>query len=162
MSFVRSSGFASGLAFGELPIDEDAGLVDIAVLGNAGDEEHAVDPPVPAVVEAMPHRRGVAFSRRQRDRSGAAPARELRLASEPERITDLGEQRRSGDRSNAGFVKQGGAVLIEEPIEIAFELMDLAAGLAVVIDERHQPRQPVGARHRRHDRGVDVFETAQA
>ena len=63
VAFVGSARFAPGLAFGDFAVDAAAGLVDVALLGDAGDVEHAVDPPVAAEVEAMPDGLTVAFTR---------------------------------------------------------------------------------------------------
>ena len=48
-----SAGFASGLAFTDFAVDVVTGLVEVALLGDAGDVEHAVDPPIAAEVEAV-------------------------------------------------------------------------------------------------------------
>ena len=63
MSFVGSACFASGFAFAELAVDVGASVVDVAVLGDAGDVEHTVDPPVAAKVESMPDWLAAAFTR---------------------------------------------------------------------------------------------------
>jgi hypothetical protein len=131
------------------------------LLGHAGDVEHAVDPAVAAEVEAMPDWRAVALTGGQSDGAGAAPAGELRFAGEPERVSDLAEQGGCGDWSDPGLVTQGGAVRVEEVVQIAFELADLPAGSAVLVDERQEPREPVGAGLGRHDRDVDGVELAE-
>jgi len=53
VAFVRSAGFASGLALAELAIDVDPSVVEVAMLSDADDVEHAVDPSVAAEVESM-------------------------------------------------------------------------------------------------------------
>ena len=103
-----SACFASGFALTDFAVDVDAGLVDIAVLNNAGNVEHAVDPPVPTEVEAVSDWGAFALSGRQSDSTGAAPAGELRLATKPERITNLGEERGGSDPENVkGFGTSG-------------------------------------------------------
>src|SRR3954453_20978986 len=54
VALVGAAGLASGLAFAEFPVDVHAGIIDIAMLGDADDVEHAVDSPVAAEVESMP------------------------------------------------------------------------------------------------------------
>ena len=122
--------FASGLAFADLAFDVGRGRLMVALLGDAGDVEHAVDAPVAAEVEAVPDRRAVAFAGRQGDCAGAAPARELRLAIEACRVADFADQRRGGDWSDAGFVAQRGAVLVEQCVEFGFEAADLTSPYA--------------------------------
>ena len=51
VSFVGSSGFASGLAFGGLAGEVGGGVGLAALLGDRGDVEHAVDAPVASEVE---------------------------------------------------------------------------------------------------------------
>lgn len=50
---MGASGFAAGLAFADVAVDVGAGVVDVAVLGDAGDIEHAVDPAVASKVEPV-------------------------------------------------------------------------------------------------------------
>src|SRR5215216_1417229 len=66
VSFVGAAGFSACLAFGELAVDVDAGFGVVALLGDAGDVEHAVDASVAAEVEPMPDRTVGALARRQR------------------------------------------------------------------------------------------------
>jgi hypothetical protein len=47
VSFVGAACFSSGFAFIDFAVDVDAGFVDVALLGDASDVEHTVDPPVP-------------------------------------------------------------------------------------------------------------------
>ena len=68
---MGSASFAPGLAFAELAVDVDASVVEVAVLGDAGHVEHAVDPPVAAEVESMLDRSPVALPGGQRDGAGA-------------------------------------------------------------------------------------------
>ena len=75
-----SAGFAPGLAFGDFAVDVATGLVEVALLGDAGDVEHAVDPSVATEVEAMFDGLAITFTGRQSDSAGAAPASELGLA----------------------------------------------------------------------------------
>ena len=79
---MGSTGFASGLAFAQFAVDELAGFVDVALLGDAGGVEHAVDPSVSTEVESMLDRLASALSGGQGDGAGAAPAGEFGLASE--------------------------------------------------------------------------------
>lgn len=74
---MGSACFASGLALPELALDVDAGVGEVAVLDDAGDEQHAVDATVAAVVESVANRQPVAFAGRQCDRSGSAPRANL-------------------------------------------------------------------------------------
>jgi hypothetical protein len=67
VSFVGSSCFSPGLAFAEFAFDERAGVVDVAVLHDAGNEQHAVNPSVPAKVETVTDRQTGAFARRHCD-----------------------------------------------------------------------------------------------
>jgi hypothetical protein len=53
VTFVGSAGFATGLAFGGLAVQIRAGVVSVALLGDAGDAEHTGDAPVASEVEAM-------------------------------------------------------------------------------------------------------------
>lgn len=53
---MGSAGFASGLAFGDLAFDVCLGRLVVALLGDAGDVEHAFDAPVPTKVDAVPAR----------------------------------------------------------------------------------------------------------
>jgi hypothetical protein len=46
----------------ELPVDEDAGVIEVSVLGDAGDVEDAVDPSVAAEVESGLHRPAIALA----------------------------------------------------------------------------------------------------
>ena len=109
----------------------------------------------------MPYWRAVALTGGQGDGAGAAPAGELRFASEPERVFDLDDQGGGGDRADPGLVTQGGAVGVEQLVDPAFERADLAAGSPVLVDERQEPGDPVGAGLGRHDGGVDGFELAE-
>ena len=52
-----------GLSFAELPVDVDAGVIEVSVLGDAGDVERAVDPSVAAEVESVLHGTAVALAR---------------------------------------------------------------------------------------------------
>ena len=115
---MGAAGFASGLAFGDVAVDVVPCFVDVALLCDAGDVEHAVDPSVAAEVESVLDGGADAFSGGQRDGAGAAPAGELGLAGEAVGVTDFDNQGRRGDRSDAGFVAQCGAVLVEELIEV--------------------------------------------
>ena len=63
------------------------------------------------------------------------PASELGLATEPVRVADFADQCRGADRPDTRFVTQGGAVGVEEVIDVAFEAADVAAGGAVLVDE---------------------------
>lgn len=54
VSFVGSAGFAAGLAFAEFAVDVGSCFVQVAVLDDAGDVEHAVDPSVATEVDAHP------------------------------------------------------------------------------------------------------------
>ena len=127
VSFVGAAGFAAGLAFGEFAVDVVAGEVEVALLGDAGDVEHAVDSAVAAEVESVSDGLVAAFAGGDRDRAGAAPAGELGFAGEPERVTGLDEQGGGVDCADPALVTQCGAVFVEEPVEFAFELADLAA-----------------------------------
>ncbi len=71
VSLVCSAGLSSGFAFAYLAVDEGSGFVDVAVLGDAGDVEDAVDSTVAAGVEAVPDRQAGAFAGGQRDGAGA-------------------------------------------------------------------------------------------
>jgi hypothetical protein len=62
VAFVGASGFAGCRAFRGLAVDVDAGDIEVALLGDAGDVQDAVDPPVAAEVEAMPDGQTVAFA----------------------------------------------------------------------------------------------------
>src|SRR5690606_2672622 len=157
-----SARFASGLAFGEFAVDEGARFLPVALLSDAGDVEHAVDPAVAAEVESVLHRQSCPFAGGESDGAGAAPAGELRLSSEPERVTDLGQQGGGGDGADAGFVAQCGAVFVEELVDVGFEAADLTASCSVLVDEWQQPRQSIGAGQRGHDRRVDHFEATEA
>jgi len=53
VALVGSAGFAAGLALADLAGDIGAGVVVVALLGDAGDVEHAVDSPVAAEVEPV-------------------------------------------------------------------------------------------------------------
>lgn len=53
-------------------------------------------------------------------------------------------------------------MLVGRSVNVAFELADLTASSSVLIHELNQPRQPILRGERRHDRGVDVLETAEA
>ena len=53
----------------------------------------------------------------------------------------------SSERSDTCFVTQCGAVFVEELIDETFESADFSAGLAVLLNERDQPLQPIGAGH---------------
>jgi hypothetical protein len=55
VSLVSAACFSGGLAFVELALDEAAGLIDVAVLHDAGDEHDAVDATVAPEVEQMLH-----------------------------------------------------------------------------------------------------------
>ena len=159
---MGSAGFASGLALAELAVDVDAGVVEIAVLGDAGHVEHAVDPTVAAEVEAMLDREPVAFAG-GRARSAPVPHQRANLDSRANRngSPTSAIKRRCCDRADAGFVTQCGAVFVEQRVDVAFELADLATRRPVLVDERDQPRQPILAGHGRHDRGVDLFEATE-
>jgi hypothetical protein len=80
---VCSACFPSGFAFVDLAADVGAGFVDVALLGDAGDVELAVHPPVAAEVEAMPGGHAGAFPGRQGDGAGAAPAGGLTVELAP-------------------------------------------------------------------------------
>jgi hypothetical protein len=62
VAFVGSAGFSAGFAFGEFAVDEGSRVVEVALLGDAGDVEHAVDPPVPTEIEAVLDGSPVAFT----------------------------------------------------------------------------------------------------
>ena len=62
VSFVGSSGFASGLAFGGLAGEVGGRFGLAALLGDRGDVEHAVDAPVASEVEAVLDRVACAFT----------------------------------------------------------------------------------------------------
>ena len=158
---VEALCFAPGFAFADFSVDVAAGFVDITLLGDAGNVEHAVDPAVAAEVESVLDRFAGAFTGGQRDGPGAAPACELGLAGEPVRITDFDHKCGRSDRSDAWLVAQCGAVLIEEVVDVSFELADLTACLAVTVDERDQPRQPVRVSQRRDLGDVELLESAQ-
>ena len=66
------------------------GLV-ISLLGNAGDVQHAVHPPVAASVEAVSDGLVGALARGDGDRSGATPAGEAGFGGESVVVTDLGQ-----------------------------------------------------------------------
>jgi hypothetical protein len=53
VSVVCSAGFASGLAFCEFPVHVGLGVVDVALLRDAGDVENAVHSSVAAKIEAV-------------------------------------------------------------------------------------------------------------
>ena len=154
---MGSARFASGLAFAGFAFDGGLGRRVVALLGDADDVEHAIDSPVPIKVEAMPDRRTVTFARRQRNCTGAAPARELRFAIGPCRVADFADQRRGGDWFDTGFVARRRAVGVEQCVELGFELADLTAPRAVLVDEREQPSEPIGARERTHDVMVECW-----
>ena len=94
---------------------------------------------VAAEVESVSHRDSFAFAAGECDGSGAAPAGELRLGGEPERVADFDDQRGRGDGADAGLVAQRGAVLVEEPGQFALEPADLGERLTVLVDEGAQP-----------------------
>jgi len=71
------------------------------------------------------------------------------------------EQGGGGDGPDPGLVTQCGAVGVEELVEIVFEPADLAAGRPVLVDEGHEPGQPVGAGLGGHDGLVDGCELAE-
>jgi hypothetical protein len=133
------------VAFGDLAFDVGLGGLVVALLGDAGDVEHAVDAPVPAVVEAVSDWLTGAFAGGQGDCAGAAPPSELRLAIEPCRVTDLADECRRGDGSDAGFVAQRGAVFVEQRVKLGFEAADLTSPDAVLVDEHDQPLEPIDA-----------------
>jgi hypothetical protein len=58
-----AAGLSGGLAFGGLAGEVDAGRLVVALLGDTGDVEHAVDATVASEVEAVPGGRAVAFTR---------------------------------------------------------------------------------------------------
>jgi hypothetical protein len=99
VSLVGSAGFTSSLALTELAVDVGAGVDGVAVLDDAG-HEHAVDAAVAAVVEPVTDQEPVALARREHNDTRAAPAGELGLAGEAERIrssstpSDVGPDRR--------------------------------------------------------------------
>ena len=93
----------------------------------------------------MADRCGAAFTGGQGDGAGAAPASELGLAGEAERIADFDDEGRRGDGADAGLVAQGGAVLVEQTVQLALQPADLGERLAVVVDGGLQPRQAVAA-----------------
>ena len=109
----------------------------------------------------MPNRHTGAFGGGQCDYSCAAPASEFGLAREPERVTNLGDQCCGGDRFDAGFITQCGAMFVEKPVEVSFEVADLTSCGAVLIDERDQQRQPVCAGLGGHRGGVELLESAK-
>ena len=74
VSLVCSTCRAAGLAFADLAVEVGSCVAVEPLLGDAGDVEHAVDPAVAAEVESVADRRGAAFTRRQRNVAGAAPA----------------------------------------------------------------------------------------
>ena len=59
---MGSASFSPGFTFADFAVDVEAGLDDVALLGDAGDVEHAVDPPVAAEVEAVFDGLAVAFA----------------------------------------------------------------------------------------------------
>jgi hypothetical protein len=133
---VGPAGFSWGLAFGGLAVDVVPGGVVVALLGDTRDVEDAVDATVAAEVEAVPGRWPVALTGGQGHGAGAAPAGELGLAGEAERVTDLDQQRRGGDRADPSLVTKRGAVGVEQLVDPTFERSDLAAGSPVLVDER--------------------------
>ena len=55
--------FASGFYFADFAVDVGARVVDVSLLDDAGDVEHAVDSPVAAEFESMADRDAVALAR---------------------------------------------------------------------------------------------------
>jgi hypothetical protein len=125
VSFVGSSGFASGLAFGSLAFDVVTGGWMASLLGDADDVQDAIDAPVAAQVQTVPDRCCGAFAGGQRHGSCSAPAGEPGFGGEPVRVADFDEQGRRDDGADAGFVAQGGAVLVEELVEVTFQAANL-------------------------------------
>ena len=134
-----------GLSFGGLAVDVGAGSVVIALLGDTADVEDAVDAPVAAEVEMVADRWAVGCARGDGAVAGAAPSSELGLAGEPERVADLDEKRRGGDRPDPGFVTQGGSVSVDELVDVMCELADRAASGSVLVDKGDEPGQSVVA-----------------
>lgn len=128
MALVGAAGFSGCLAFGGLAGDVGAGEFVVALLGDAGDVEHAVDATVAPEVEPVPDRWPVALTGGQGHSAGAAPAGELGLAGEAERVADLDQQRGRGDRADPGVVTKRGAMGVEQLVDAVFESADLSAG----------------------------------
>ncbi|MEO8697591.1 MAG: hypothetical protein ABI658_29085 [Acidimicrobiales bacterium] len=63
MAFVGAACFSAGVSFADFAGDVVPGVVSVALLGDAGDVEHAVDSPVSAEVEPMPDGLVWAFAR---------------------------------------------------------------------------------------------------
>jgi len=63
VALVGSAGFAGGLALGGLAVEVGARDFEVSLLGDTRDVEHAVDPAVPAEVEAVRDGPSVAFAR---------------------------------------------------------------------------------------------------
>ena len=96
---------------------------------------HWVHPAIPAPVEPMAGAGAAPPSPVDNATAPVAtPASERELAGEAVWIAKLDHQCRRGDRSNAGLVAHGGAVLIEQPGRLALEPADLCQRLAIVIN----------------------------
>ena len=153
---MGSARFASGLAFAGFAFDGGLGRRVVALLGDADDVEHAIDSPVPIKVEAMPDRRTVTFARRQRNCTGAAPARELRSRSDPvgSPTSQISVAAAIGPMPGSS---RGVVPWASSSVSSGFELADLTAPRAVLVDEREQPSEPIGARERTHGVMVECW-----
>lgn len=108
VALVASSCLAARRTFGDLAGDVAAGRVVVALLGDAGEMEHAVDAPVAAVVEPVPNSFAVALDGGQRDRASA------QISTGGSTGSASFSYERRGDRPvNAGFVAPRGSVLVQ-------------------------------------------------
>ena len=63
VAFVEAACFSPGFAFTGFAVDVDAGILNIALLGDAGDVEQAVYASVPTEIEPMPDRQSFTLAR---------------------------------------------------------------------------------------------------
>ncbi|MFT5531776.1 MAG: hypothetical protein ACI91O_001806 [Candidatus Poriferisodalaceae bacterium] len=162
MPFVGSSSFSPGLAFASFAGEVNGSFRHNTGLGNRDGVKHRVDSPVTSEIEAMTYRDASSLTRRQRDSPSAAPSSELGLAGEPERVTDLAQQRRRNNSSDTNFVTQRGSMLIKKIIYDPFKAANLTAGGLILFDKALEPTKPITARRSGVEIDRDGLESPEA
>ena len=122
--FQAAHRFHRGFAGGFLPVVVGASFGGVAQLHDGHDVQGAVDLPVPATRQPVPH----VVTGGRVDRGGAGPRREVRAAGEPGDVPDLDQQPGRTGGSDAVQLRERGAGLGEQLFEF------FVGGLRALID----------------------------